>query len=119
MSTAESPVATANGSTPDISKLTPEALKAIRSQIAKIDRAKAKKRAPKVLRPLGNTKTVQRNLMVEENPTEWEALRQNQVFARDNNAHILYVKKGKSSAINLNTLKSESINGAAVYVVHL
>jgi hypothetical protein len=119
MSTTDSPVAAVNGSAPDISKLTPDALKAIRSQIAKLDRAKSKKRMPSVLRQLGECETIQRGFLVEKQATEWEQVRLNQTFSRDNKAHILYVKKGRTSAINLNTLKSERIDGASVYVVHL
>jgi hypothetical protein len=91
--------------------------KTLCKQVRQYQLKNRKKKAIPVLKPLGNTKTIQRPFLIAENPTDWDALPDKATFSRDEGGHILYVKSGVSRAINLSTMKSEAISGAAVYQV--
>jgi ribosomal protein L29 len=100
-------------------EMTEQEYKALCKRLRQHQLKNRKKKAVPVLKPLGNTKTVQRNLLIAENPVDWQSLPSKATFSRDEGGHILYVKSGESRAINLNTMKSEPISGAAVYQVWL
>jgi hypothetical protein len=100
-------------------EMTEQEYKALCKKLRQHQLKNRKTKAIPVLKPLGNTKSIQRNLLIAENPIDWQSLPSKATFSRDVGGHILYVKSGESRAINLNTMKSEAISGAAVYQVWL
>jgi hypothetical protein len=89
--------------------------KAIRQH--QLKKPKAKK-AKAVLRPVGKVTVIQRNISIEETPTDWDSI-DDEVFSLDINATQLFVKTGKERARNLRTGKSRAVGGASVHKVFL
>jgi hypothetical protein len=77
-----------------------------------------KKKGKPVLRPIGKINVIQRNITIEETPTDWENI-EDEVFTLDINATQLFIKVGKEKARNLITGKPRPVGGASVYRVFL
>jgi hypothetical protein len=92
-----------------------EMCKVIRQHQLKKPRSK---KAKAVLRPIGKVTVIQRNITIEETPTDWDSI-QDEVFSLDINATQLFVKTGKERARNLRTGKSLPVGGASVHKVFL
>lgn len=119
MSTTESPVVTANGSTPDISRLTPEQLKSLRSQIAKHDRAKVKRKPKPAIQPRGKVTVIERQIAIEDSSTDFERITDEPFSLVPGNVSQIWVKTGRERMKCVNTGKSVAVGSAAVYRVFL
>jgi hypothetical protein len=115
---------TINGSTatavPDISQLSPEALKALRSQIAKHDRAKSKnnQKAKPAIKPIKSVKPIQIPGNLIEDGVDFDLI-DNELFSFDTIPTSLWRKTGKERALNLRTGRSKAVGSAIVYPVIL
>ena len=106
---------TTNGTLPSISITTKEEAKALHAKLNQFYRKERKpKKAKPVLRPVGKVNVIQRNITVEETPTDWESI-DDEIFSLDTNATQLFIKTGKERARNLTTGKSIPVGGASVY----
>jgi hypothetical protein len=119
MSTSEAATLTANGSAPDISKMSPEQLKALRSQIAKHDRAKVKRKPKPAIQPRGKVTVVQREIAIEDSSTDFDRITDEPFSLVPGNVAQIWVKTGKERMKCVNTGKSIAVGSAAVYRVFL
>lgn len=119
MTTAETTNGTANGAVPDISRLTPEQLKSLRSQIAKHDRKNTRPKLKPVLNSLGEVDALPLSLKVQKSQTDWDYLKTGMPFVTDIKATLVYVKTGKSRAMCLNTFSSVAVGGGMIHKVFL
>ncbi len=124
MATTETPLSNGNGSAalavPDISAMSPEALKALRSQIAKHDRAKSKfkQKAKPAIKPIKSVKPIQIPGNLIEDGVDFDLI-ENELFSFDTIPTGLWRKSGKERALNLRTGKSKAVGSAIVYPVIL
>jgi hypothetical protein len=85
-------------------------------QLAK---GKGKKRGKPILKPIGQTVQIVKNLMIQQNPCDWDDLANGAPFALDPNGVLLYTKSGSGRALCLNTMSTLAVGGASVYRVFL
>lgn len=95
----------------------PEMPKPMEPNQSKDSKPKRTRKPAGVLMPLGEMKEVTLSFKVSQSSTEWQQLKQDDMFSLDPLGSILYVKKSVSGAINLNAGKSVRVGGAAVYRV--
>jgi hypothetical protein len=119
MSTAEVTNGSANLTTPDISRLTPEQLRSLRSQIAKHDRRNVKRKPKPILNSLGEVESLDLKAKIQKSQTEWDYLKTGMPFVTDITAALIYVKTGVSRAMCLNTMQSVPVGGGMVHRVFL
>lgn len=79
----------------------------------------AKKRAKPILKPIGSTITISKNLTIQQQPVDWDDITTGTPFALDPNGTLVYTKCGSSRALCLNTMTSMSVGGASVYRIFL
>lgn len=80
---------------------------------------KAKKKAKPILKPIGNTISIDKKLTVQQAPVDWDDLQTGSPFALDPNASLIYTKCSASRALCLNTMTAMSVGGASVYRIFL
>lgn len=85
-------------------------------QLAK---GKGRKRNKPILKPIGQTVAVEKKLVIQQNPVDWDTLENGSPFALDPNGVLIYTKAGASRALCLNTMSPLPVGGASVYRVFL
>jgi hypothetical protein len=108
---------TQNGAT----TLSPEQYKAYCKQVRAYQLANStkKKKLKPILKPIGNTKTIDKKFIVQQNPVDWSDLANGTPFALDPDGVLIYTKAGASRALCLNTMSTIPVGGASVYRVFL
>ncbi|HBK66773.1 MAG TPA: hypothetical protein DEA78_24715 [Cyanobacteria bacterium UBA11159] len=81
--------------------------------------SKSRKRSKPILKPIGQTVTVNKALTIQQNPCDWDDIGNGTPFALDPNGVMLYTKCGTSRALCLNTMTTMPVGGASVYRVFL
>lgn len=81
-------------------------------QLAK---TKGRKKAKPILKPIGNTVSIDKKIIVSQNPSDWDELKSGAPFALDPQATLIYTKAGTARALCLNTMSTVTVGGAAVY----
>lgn len=112
--------AVTNGSQTSVADLTPEQAKELHKRLNQFYRKRngGKKRAKPVLKPRGKVIEKQITLAIEESATDLDDIK-DEPFSLDTNGSQLYVKVGKERIKCVNTGRSISVGGAAVYRVFL
>lgn len=85
-------------------------------QLAK---GKGRKKTKPILKPIGQTVSVDKKFIVQQNPVDWDDLQNGAPFALDPNGVLVYTKAGASRALCLNTMSPIPVGGASVYRVFL
>jgi hypothetical protein len=80
---------------------------------------KGRKKTKPILKPIGQTVTVDKKFIVQQNPVDWDDIVNGSPFALDPNGVLLYTKAGASRALCLNTMSTIPVGGASVYRVFL
>lgn len=80
---------------------------------------KNKKKSKPILKPIGQTKTIDKKFIVQQNPVDWDDLQNGTPFALDPDGVLIYTKAGASRALCLNTMSTIPVGGASVYRVFL
>ena len=80
---------------------------------------KGRKKTKPILKPIGQTVTIDKKFIVQQNPVDWDDLQNGAPFALDPNGVLLYTKAGASRALCLNTMSTVPVGGASVYRVFL
>lgn len=101
--------------------LTEEEYKSLCKRVRHYQIAKkgGKKKSKPILKPIGQTVTVDKKLVVQQNPVDWDDLPNGAPFALDANGTLIYSKAGASKALCLNTMSPLPVGGASVYRVFL
>jgi len=84
-----------------------------------LNNGKGRKKTKPILKPIGQTITVDKKFIVQQNPVDWDDLQNGAPFALDPNGVLLYTKAGASRALCLNTMSTIPVGGASVYRVFL
>jgi hypothetical protein len=115
-----SDTAVLNGSQSKTTELSEEQYRALCKQLRaeQIRRGKGKKKSKPVLKPRGKVIVKQISISIEESATDLDDI-EDEPFSLDSNCSQLYVKTGKERIKCVNTGKSISVGGAAVYRVFL
>jgi hypothetical protein len=97
--------------------LTPEEAKALHTKLNKFYRQQRgdKKRAKPVLKPIGDVDQLQRNLVIQKSPTDWDDIPNGALFAVDPAGSLLFTKVSASRALCLNFMKTQPVGGASCY----
>lgn len=101
--------------------LSDEQYKAACKQVRQYQLAKGKgrKRTRPILKPIGQTVVVEKKLIVQQNPCDWDDIGNGTPFALDPNGVLIYTKSGANRALCLNTMTPVPVGGASVYRVFL
>ena len=97
--------------------LTPEEAKALHTKLNKFYRQQRgnKERARPVLKPIGDVNQLQRNLVIQKSPTDWDDIPNGALFAVDPAGSLLFTKVSASRALCLNFMKTQPVGGASCY----
>lgn len=85
-------------------------------QLAK---GKGRKKNKPILKPIGQTIAVDKKIIVQQSPVDWDTVENGSPFALDPNGVLIYTKAGASRALCLNTMSTLPVGGASVYRVFL
>ncbi len=109
-----------NGSLPSVDNLTPEQAKALHAKLNQYYRNRngGKRKAKPVLKPRSKVIEKSITIAIEESATDLDDIK-DEPFSLDANGSQLYVKVGKERIKCVNTGRSISVGGAAVYRVFL
>lgn len=101
--------------------LTEEEYKRLCKQVRhhQLAKGKGKKRSKPILKPIGNTITIDKKIIVQQNPCDWDDIQNGSPFALDANGVLIYTKAGSSRALCLNTMSTIPVGGASVFRVFL
>lgn len=110
---------TANGSQPTVSIQSKEQAKALHAELNKFyQKEKSSKRKPKpMLRPIGNTNTIEKKIVCQQNPIDWQDTPLGTTFALEPNAVVTYIKVSASKAFCLSTMSAVGVSGGSCYKV--
>ncbi|NEQ78495.1 MAG: hypothetical protein F6K23_39210 [Okeania sp. SIO2C9] len=78
-----------------------------------------KRKTKPVLKPIGDTQVIQKNLTIQKSPTDWDELANGSLFAVDPAGALLFTKVSNSRALCINFMKTQPVGGAAVYRIFL
>lgn len=78
---------------------------------------KTKKKSKPILKPIGNTNVIKKELVIQQTPVDWDDLSNGTPFALDSSGTLIYTKAGASRALCLNTMSTVPVGGASVYRV--
>jgi hypothetical protein len=81
--------------------------------------SKQRKRSKPILKPIGQTVTVNKALTIQQSPVDWDDIPNGSPFALDSNGTLLYTKSGCNRALCLNTMTTLPVGGASIYRVFL
>jgi hypothetical protein len=84
-----------------------------------LQKGKGKKRQKPILKPIGNTVSVEKKFVVSQNPCDWDDLTNGTPFALDPNGVLIYTKAGASRALCLNTMSTLPVSGGSCYRIFL
>lgn len=82
-------------------------------------RGKGKKRSKPILKPIGQTVAIDKKIIVQQSPVDWDDIQNGTPFALDPSGTLIYTKAGASRALCLNTMSTIPVGGASVYRVFL
>jgi hypothetical protein len=101
--------------------LTEEDYKQLCKQVRQyqLKNGKGKKKSKPILKPIGQTVSIDKKIIVQQSPVDWDSLENGSPFALDPNGVLLYTKAGASRALCLNTMSTLPVGGASVYRVFL
>jgi hypothetical protein len=113
--------AVTNGSVPSVSELTPEQAKELHKKLNQFYRKRngGKTKAKAVIKPRGKVEVHQKAIAIEESATDFDDINDEPFSLTPNNVSQIWVKTGKERMKCVNTGKSLSVGGAAVYRVFL
>ncbi len=80
---------------------------------------KGRKKTKPILKPIGQTVAVDKKIIVQQSPIDWDGIENGTPFALDPNGVLIYTKSGASRALCLNTMSTIPVGGASVYRVFL
>jgi hypothetical protein len=114
-------IVTSNGSQPTVSITSKEQAKALHAELNKFYRKEtgSKRKAKPILKPIGQTITTEKKVIIQQNPVDWDDIQNGTPFALDPNGTLIYTKAGASKALCLNTMSPVPVGGASVYRVFL
>lgn len=117
MTITESDNSTTNGYKSTDEALTPEQAKALHGKLNRFYRTqKGDKRKQKpVLKPIGDVDSLQRTLVIQKAPTDWDSIPNGALFAVDPAGSLLFTKVSTSRALCLNFMKTQPVGGASCY----
>jgi hypothetical protein len=110
-----------NGSQPAVSIASKEQAKALHAELNKFYRKERgdKRKSKPILKPIGQTVTTEKKIIIQQNPVDWDDIQNGTPFALDPNGTLIYTKAGASKALCLNTMSPVPVGGASVYRVFL
>jgi hypothetical protein len=116
-----SDTAVANGSKQATNELSDAQYKEMCKMVRQhqLKNGKAKKRSKPILKPIGQTEVVPKNIVIQQNPVDWDDIPNGAPFALDPKGVLVYTKAGASRALCLNTMQPVPVGGASVYRVFL
>lgn len=101
--------------------LSPEQYKQLCKRVRQhqLANGKARKKTKPILKPIGNTVLIDKKIVIQQNPVDWDQLGTGSPFALDPGGVLIYTKAGASRALCLNTMSTIPVGGASVYRVFL
>lgn len=101
--------------------LTEEDYKQLCKQVRQyqLKNGKGKKKSKPILKPIGQTVALDKKMVIQQNPVDWDSIPTGCPFSLDPNGVLLYTKAGASRALCLNTMSTLPVGGASVYRVFL
>lgn len=101
--------------------LTPEEYKKLCKRIRQhqIANSKGRKKTKPILKPIGQTVVVDKKVVIQQNPVDWDDIQAGTPFALDAQGVLIYTKAGTGKALCLNTMSTIPVGGASVYRVFL
>lgn len=84
-----------------------------------LQKGKGRKKNKPILKPIGQTIAVDKKIIVQQSPVDWDTVENGSPFALDPNGVLIYTKAGASRALCLNTMSTLPVGGASVYRVFL
>ncbi len=117
MASSDTDTTMTNGHKITDDNLTPEQAKALHTKLNRFYRTQKgdKKRAKPVLKPIGDVDQLQRNLVIQKSPTDWDSIPNGALFAVDPAGSLLFTKISTSRALCLNFMKTQPVGGASCY----
>jgi hypothetical protein len=117
MASSDTDTTMTNGHKATDDNLTPEQAKALHTKLNRFYRTQKgdKKRARPVLKPIGDVDQLQRNLVIQKSPTDWDSIPNGALFAVDPAGSLLFTKVSTSRALCLNFMKTQPVGGASCY----
>ena len=82
-----------------------------------LNNSKTKKKSKPILKPIGNTIVIKKELVIQQTPVDWDDISNGTPFALDPSGTLIYTKAGASRALCLNTMSTVPVGGASVYRV--
>jgi hypothetical protein len=97
--------------------LTEEQYRQLCKQVRKyqLNRNKGKKKSKPILKPIGNTISIDKKLIVQQTPCDWDDIQNGTPFALDPNGTLIYTKSAAGRALCLNTMSTIPVGGASIY----
>lgn len=110
-----------NGSNPAVTITSRDEAKALHAELNKFYRKQTgnKRKTKPILKPIGQTKAIQKTWIISQAPSDWEDLPKGAPFALDADGTLIYTKSGASQALCINTMSALPVGGASVYRVFL
>jgi hypothetical protein len=117
MTTTDTDTRLTNGHKSTDTPLSSEEAKALHTKLNNFYRQRRgdKKRARPVLKPIGDVNQLQRNLVIQKSPTDWDDIPNGALFAVDPAGSLLFTKVSTSRALCLNFMKTQPVGGASCY----
>lgn len=82
-------------------------------------KGKGKKRQKPILKAIGNTVSVEKKIIIQQNPVDWSDIPNGTPFALDPQGVLIYTKAGASRALCLNTMSTLPVSGGVCYRIFL
>lgn len=117
MASSDTDTTMTNGYKATDDNLTPEQAKALHTKLNRFYRTQkgGKTKAKPVLKPIGDVDQLQRNLVIQKSPTDWDSIPNGALFAVDPAGSLLFTKVSTSRALCLNFMKTQPVGGASCY----
>jgi hypothetical protein len=84
-----------------------------------LTKGKGRKKTKPILKPIGQTVVIEKKVIVQQNPCDWDDIQNGTPFSLDASGTLIYTKAGASRALCLNTMSTIPVGGASVYRVFL
>lgn len=111
----------ADNTVPNSAQITEEDYKKLCKQVRQyqMKNGKGRKKSKPILKPIGQTVSLKKDVIVQQNPIDWDDIPVGAPFSLDPNGVLIYTKAGISKALCLNTMSTVPVGGASVYRVFL
>lgn len=121
MPTVEADNSLTNGRKANDVDLTLEEAKALHAKLNRFyrQRREGQKKQTPVLKDLGNVTPLKPNMVIQENPTDWDNVPNGALFAVDKAGSLLFTKVSKTRALCLNFMKTQPVAGASCYRIFI